>query len=471
MIASFFKSVFNEADDTFYRPVLVISWIIDTLIGGGRIWAYHLSNVIYHFIAVCMLFNLLKNLNLSINKSLIFSSFFAVIPVINQAVSWIPGRNDIIVAIFVFGAFLFTVKYNNSGNFKYLFLSAVLFTLSLFTKETALASFIVFPAYIFLNGKENFLKKTCILTGALLFCVLVWYLMKSSFTGTKEIGIFHLVSYIKIAAVRFFPANLQYVSKIFFPVNLKVMPVLSGFDTVLGLLVSALITSLVCASKKVNFSNILFGLLWFIMFLVLPYFQNSYFILEHRAYIAFLGLILILNEIKLNGKIKNVLPYLTVFYFLFFIAVSFVNNIKFENKLTFAAAAVIETPRNIKTTFLYGRKFLDNGALQTGAYFMKKNYEQKSIKDKQKDPLNAAFIGLFAWQRGDIKEAKKYLTIAAEKNTTIHQTYGALANIFINEERHKEALSNIKKAFKLNPENPEYFRYLKYCFNRINNKQ
>jgi hypothetical protein len=471
MIASFFKSVFKEADDTFYRPVLVISWIIDTLIGGGRLWIYHLSNVIYHFTAVCVLFNLLKNLNFSRNKSLIFSSFFAVIPIINQAVAWIPGRNDVILAIFVFGSFLFTVKYNNSGNLKYLFLSAVLFAVSLFTKETAMAAFIVFPAYILLSGKEKFLKKTCILAGALLFCVLVWYLMKSSFTGAKEIGVFHLVSYTKIAIARFFPANLQYISKIFFPVNLKVMPVLSGFDAVLGLLVSAFITALVYASKKVNYSNALFGLVWFIMFLVLPYFQNSYFILEHRAYIALLGLIIILNEIKLNDKIKNILPYLAVFYFLFFIAVSYVNNIKFENKLIFGAAASIETPLNVKTTFLYGRTFSDSGTLQTAAYFMKRNYEQKSIKDKQKDPSSAAFIGLFAWQRKDIKEAKKYLAIAAEKNTTIHQTYGALANIFMNEGRYEEALSNIKKAFKLKPENPEYFRYLKYCFSKINNKE
>ncbi|MDR2425642.1 MAG: hypothetical protein LBD46_00425 [Endomicrobium sp.] len=471
IIASFFKSVFNETDDTFYRPILVISWIIDTIVGGGKIWVYHLSNVFYHFVAVCMLFNLLKNLNFSRNRSLVFSSFFAIIPLLNQAVSWIPGRNDSILAIFVFGSFMFMVKYKKSGNLKHVFFTSLLFMVSLFTKETALASFVVFPAYMLLDIKEkDFLKKTFILVFSMLVCCLIWYLMKNSFTSTKEISIFHIISYIKAATFKFFPATLQYVSKIFFPVNLKVMPLLSVFDTVLGFLISVFIAALIYISKKVNTSNILFGILWFVMFLVLPYFQNSYFILEHRVYIALVGLIIILNEIKLNGKVQVILPYFMFLYFIFFISVSFTNNIKFANKLVFACAAVTETPDNVKTAFLYGRRFLDNGTFQTGAYFMKKNYEKMPMKFKQKEPSNAAFIGIFAWQRGDIKEAKKYLTIAAEKNTLIHQTYGALANIFMNERRYEEALINIKKAFKLQHENSEYFRYLKYCFDKINGK-
>lgn len=467
IISSFFKSVFNESGDTFYRPLLTISWIIDTVIGGGRLWVYHLFDVIYHFIAVCVLFNLLKNLSFTRARALIFSSFFAVLPVLNQAVSWIPGRNDTLLAVFILSSFLFVVKYNSSDSLKHMFLSALLFAAALFTKETALAAFPVFTLYLLIKRKNNFIKKTAVLTFVLLFCALTWYLMKSSFTGTGEMNILHIAVYSKAALIKFFPATLQYIAKIFFPVNLKVMPVLSVFDSVLGLLISALAGILIFKSKNANRPNILFGLLWFTAFLVFPYFQNNYFMLEHRVYVAVPGFILILNEIRLGEKTKIILPYLLSIYFIFFITVSFINNNKFSGMLNFSTAAAIETPDNVKTTFLYGRRFLDHGNHQTAGYFMKQNYADITMREKRKELSNSAFLGLFAWQRGDIVEAKKYLTIAADGETNIHQTYAALANIFAAEGRYKEALYNIKKAFKLQPENPEYYRYLKLCFDLI----
>lgn len=471
IIAAFFKSVFNVSEDTFYRPLLMISWMIDTIIGGGRIWVYHLFDIVYHFIAVCILFNLLKNLNFTRSKAIVFTSFFAVLPILNQAVSWIPGRNDTLLAIFLTGSFLFIVKYNSSDSFKHLFLAVFLFLAALFTKETAFAGFVVFPAYIFLYRKGKTRIKITLTVFLMTLCCFIWYFMKNSFTGSGEMSIFHIVTYIKIAAIKFFPATLQYISKIFFPVNLKVMATLSIFDVVSGLAVSALIARLLFKTKTANFRNVFFGLIWFLGFLVLPYFQNTWFILEHRTYIAILGLILILNEIQVGEKVKEILPYLLALYFMFFIAVSFVNNIKFANQLNFATAAMLESPHNVKTTFLYGRRFLDNGTFQTGGFFMKKNFEDLPMAEKRKESSNSAFLGLFAWQRGDIKEAKKYLTIAAEKNTLIHQTYAALADIYIKEERYEEALYNMKKAFKMQPENPEYYRYLKLSFEKLNSKE
>ncbi|MCL2145227.1 MAG: hypothetical protein FWH43_07045 [Endomicrobia bacterium] len=496
IIDAFFKSVFNESADTFYRPLLTVSWIIDTIIGRGRLWVYHFFDIIYHFTAVCILFNILKNLNISRLKAFAFASFFAALPIFNQAVSWIPGRNDTLLAVFIFSSFLFLVKYNNSEKFKHIFISALFFLAALFTKETAFAAIIVFPFFFILNASsaaaadaspvnafEDSRRAEAIRAGRLkiklisfimLFaaCVLLWYLMKTAFTGTKEMNILYLVVFTKAALIKLFPATLQYVAKIFLPVNLKVLPVLSLFDSLLGAAVAAFIVLLLAQSKNIKRSNVFFGILWFVMFLVLPYFQNNYFMLEHRTYAAVFGLILIINEINLNGKIKTVLPYLIAVYFIFFISVSLINAEKFANKLNFAAAAMIETPLNVKATFLYGRRSLDNGTFQFGEYFMKKNYEDLSIKAKQRSNVSSsAYLGIFIWQRGDMKSAKKYLTIAADKDTKVHQVYGALADIYIREGRYKEAVFNMKKAFKMKPENPEYFRYLKFCFEKINNKQ
>lgn len=471
IIASFFKSVFNESGDTFYRPLLTASWIADTVIGGGRLWVYHLSGIIYHFIAVSILFNLLKNLKIEHPKAFVFSSFFAVLPIFNQAVSWIPGRNDILLAVFIFSSFIFIVKYGKNSNPANLAAAAVFFTAALFTKETAIAAFMVFPAYIFFLAKDKTARKTVSAAFVMAFCCIVWYLMKSGFTSSGEMNIFHIVTYSKIAALKFFPATLQYISKIFFPVNLKVMPPLSFFDSAAGLIILAGIVFLLRQNKGTDYRAVFFGFFWFAAFLALPYFHDSWFMLEHRVYTAAPGLIIVLNEIRLKHEIKSIMPALLALYFMFFIAVSFINNVKFSGELDFSAAAVTENPENAKTSFLYGRRFIDSGRFQTGGYFMKRNFEKLPLKEKKKDAANCSFLGIFAWQRGDIKEAKKYLTIAAEKNTSMHQTYATLANIFVNEKRYGEALENIKKAFRLKPDNPEYFRYMKLIFEIIKDKK
>ena len=490
IISAFFKSIFNESSDTFYRPFLTVSWIIDTVIGGGKLWVYHFFDIVYHFTAVCLLFNLLKNLKIPHFKALLFASFFAVLPVFNQAVSWIPGRNDTLLAVFIFSSFIFFVKYTDSNSLRHIFISSFFFLCALFTKETAFAALLVFPFYLVLNKKDAassvipesryresifavLLNKKLIISMSLFFaCCLLWYFMKNAFTGTKDMDIMYLAVYTKAALIKLFPATLQYISKIFLPVNLKVMPVLSLFDSLLGIVVLGIITLFLIKSKNVNRSNILFGSLWFIAFLILPYFQNNYFMLEHRAYAAVLGLIIILNEIKPGKNIKTVLPYLLAIYFIFFVCVSLININKFANKLNFATAAMLETPLNVKTTFLYGRRYRDNAAFQFGEYFMRKNYEHLTIRNKQKNVASSAFLGLFAWQRGDMQTAKKYLTIAVDKDTDVNEAYAVLADIYVKERRYEEALIYMKKAFKMKPENPEYFRYLKLVFEKINsNKQ
>jgi hypothetical protein len=145
----FFKSVFDNPEDIFYRPALNASFMIDTIAAGGAVWFYRLSNIVYHFIAIAVLFNLLQNLGIKRLKAFIFCAFFAVCPAFSQAVSWIPGRNDIILSIFIFGAFLFLIKYNRGGKISFALASALLFFAALLTKENAAGFFIAAPLYLY----------------------------------------------------------------------------------------------------------------------------------------------------------------------------------------------------------------------------------------------------------------------------------------------------------------------------------
>ncbi len=86
--------------DNYYRPMVMISFIIDTAIAGQSSMMYHLTNLLIHIMFSLLLFSLL--LKFEVQKLVAFISviIFAIHPINLNAVSWIAGRNDLIVGLF-----------------------------------------------------------------------------------------------------------------------------------------------------------------------------------------------------------------------------------------------------------------------------------------------------------------------------------------------------------------------------------
>ena len=66
----------------FYRPLLTVSFIIDSQFSKETFSFYHFSNILYHFIAVAGLLLLLLRLNTPQPLAFLFSLLFAVHPII-----------------------------------------------------------------------------------------------------------------------------------------------------------------------------------------------------------------------------------------------------------------------------------------------------------------------------------------------------------------------------------------------------
>jgi len=464
IIGAFFRSVFFSDTDYFYRPLLTVSWILDTLAGGGKPWVYHFSNILYHFIAVCILFNLLKNMDFARNKALVFAMFFAVSPALTQAVVWIPGRNDTMLAIFVFSSFLYAVKFNKSAKAAHLVAAAVFFMASLLTKETAVVSVFIFILYMYLNRTERSGFKITALAASFFICVFIWYKLRSAYSS--EIDVLKAGTMIKAGMSKFVPATLQYLGKVFYPVNLKVMPLNSFFGILCGILSAALIAFLLYASYKssgkINKKNVLFGTVLFLVFLIPTYFQGNFYF-EHRMYLPLLGIILILNEVSLPRiDLKYIRIFLSI-YFIFFASTAFINIQKFRNDLIFVSAVRNET-NNRRLPYFSFMIYIEQDLPEMAEYYVKKDYIDAPLKIKLQLPYNALYSAYFEWKRDNFRAAKKSLIIALSKKENMHEAYAMLANIYFKENNVDLAIYNIKKAFRLQPENGEYYRYLKVCF-------
>ncbi len=455
VISSFFQTIFNQQTaDYFYRPLLTISWIIDTLIGKGSINIYHASNLVYHITSVCVLFNLLKNFKFSRNKAFAFSLFFAVIPVFSANVAWIPGRNDVILAIFIFTAFMFFVKFNDFNKTKYAFFAAFFFLLALFTKETAVVCVVLFPLYLILNRKNDFLRKIVLCLALCLLCTVLWHIARDPVTA--DMGTVKISLMLKKGLF----ASLAYLGKVFLPVNLKVLASWSGFDIALGSAIFVILGLLLYFSKGRNIKNVIFGALWFVLFLLPTYLQSENLIYDHRVYVSVFGLLLIINEIKISSKFRQPAVFFCVIYFLFFVSTDFINSLKFKDAGVFSSAASIETKAEVKPVYLYGLSLID---FEISEFFIRKSY--KNIPEAQiaEYPEIHSVLAFFEWKRDNFDEAKRFI-ILANKKGNLYEPYSILSEILMKEGDIDGAIENMKTAFKMQPVKENY-EYLKYLYN------
>ncbi|MDO9069544.1 MAG: glycosyltransferase family 39 protein, partial [Deltaproteobacteria bacterium] len=179
---AFSESAFGAGPGLFfYRPLLTLSLMFDTAIAAGRPWIFHLSNVLFHLAAVWLAFGLFLKLKLDRPKAFIAAILLAVHPALASAVSWVPGRNDSLLAIWIMSAFLFQLKFVESNKIRYLAAHGVCFTGALFTKETALLYPVAALAAMFLlPDKEVANPRKVILTVLVwLAAVTLWYLARS----------------------------------------------------------------------------------------------------------------------------------------------------------------------------------------------------------------------------------------------------------------------------------------------------
>src|SRR3989339_2193475 len=89
-----------------YRPIHVLSFMLEAQLGGKEPLVYHFSNLLTHLLGDCLVFILLLRLGYKRQLSFIFAALFTAHPALSQAVAWIPGRNDSQLAIFVLLSFL-----------------------------------------------------------------------------------------------------------------------------------------------------------------------------------------------------------------------------------------------------------------------------------------------------------------------------------------------------------------------------
>ncbi len=493
----FKTNFFMSESGSYYRPLVSISFMIDTLIGGKNPFIFHLSNLIYHIIASFLMWILLRSFGIDNLRSLMWTLLFTVHPALVQAVVWIPGRNDSLLFIFIaliFISLIVFLKSNSRKRFYYLLLTSLWFLFSLLTKENSLVVIILILFNLLLINREKVSFQSLItLSISLLIPVLIYSVLRLNASATTpdiERLTLNIIDYLK--------GFINYLDKVFLPFNLSVITLLENVDLLYGiysLLIIILLSSKGIIDKKV----FLFGWLWFALFLVsgmtgLTGFTNF---LDHRLYVPMLGLIISLNQLKLlenlNMKFQMIMftSILTVFSYL-----NINHSKKFETPLIFYKYAVASAPNSFfthrglanvyhrlnqydlaenhyfislnlnpdsyETLMNLGLNFKRKGMLDSAEVYLLKSAAINPYNDRLNNNLGNLYLHL-----NDFKKAEFFLKRSIQKNDQYFEAFNNLGVLYARKGKDSLALKYFRKAVEINPEFAEaYFNLALFYFNK-----
>lgn len=260
---------------SYYRPMLIVTFMIDAQRGEVNPGVYRQTNLILHILASILVFSLLIKLGYQRIVSFFFSLIFTLHPILTPSASWISGRNDSLLAIFIISSFMLYLKFHESKKRIGLYFSLHLFffACAVFTKEIATVLPLVVLSYIIIIQKDRLLTRENIILGSAYAIIgAIWFWMRSSATldvpNPDEFGIEPF--FIN------FPTLFAMLGKIFLPVKMIALASYEMFTIITGIIVFAGIAIAVFMVKGVNKRRVLFGTIWFFILLVpLVFYQDS----------------------------------------------------------------------------------------------------------------------------------------------------------------------------------------------------
>lgn len=438
----------------YYRPMLTLSFMIDANLCGGKFSFFHFSNMVFHILGAYFLFLLLIRSGYRRRLSFLLSMIFAVHPVLVQAVAWVPGRNDSLLAVFALPAILFFIKYLQNESVKYQSLHFLFYFLALLTKESAVAVPLIAVIYMF-TVKKNTWKLFAINGISWAGITFIWLVIR--YNALNSASGFTLVQMIT-SIWQNLPGIIPYLGKIFIPVKLSVLPGLKdlGFHFFTGIAAACLLVYVFIKTEKQRYLNFLAGFAWFLLFLLPGLVQNTETVpnfAEHRLYLPMMGVMIMVAEAGFINKIKNgILPVLII---LVFAILAFYHMSCFKDRKTFWESAVRSAPYFAFSQNNMGAMYYLDGDMTNA-----EKYFRRAVELHPFEPMANGNLGLVLMNTGRMNEAEKYLHEETKINPLYDNGQFNLGLWFYKSGKPDLAVRSFERTLEVNPYYTDAYRHI-----------
>ncbi len=448
---SYLPQFFTQPDfvgHIFYRPILCLSFMVDAHFYGTEPLGYHLTNIVMHVISTGLLFIILNKLHYNKEISFLMSLIFLVHPVLTNAVVWIPGRTDSLLAMPLLSSFILFMEYVEKRKIVYLLGHFLLFIVALLTKELAVILPVICFLYIVFIEKAGsiFTKNKWIIGG--------WILSVGGWLWVRTLILKHALGngVSPSLAIKTILSNgsafLTYLGKIIFPINLSVSPIPVDMSLIYGVIAVIILSSLLIVSKHKRNNYILFGMSWFVVFLV-PSFVISYVKYEYRVYLPMIGLLIVFLELELTYWFQKAKLFCVGALTCIIIScaiVSFNYSDSYENGVKYWQNAAKNSPhlalahRNLGAMY-YLANDLDQAQL---------TYE-KALEVNPTEPMVHNNLGLIYARKKMFKEAEREYVLEINNNPRYPNSYYNLGLMRYFENKSNDTVKLWNKTLELDP--------------------
>jgi hypothetical protein len=318
-----------------------------------------------------LLFIMLRRLGTQWEIAIFLGVLFSINPVVCQGVAWVPGRNDLMLTLFFLIAVLAFHQYAGTGKMVWLFVHALSLCAALFTKETAIVLPVIMIVFSRIVQKNNRLT----ITLAVVYIVLLtgWFVCRQAVLPDNAQAI-----NFRADPVTLFKSMLLNVSKVIFPQQLSVYPLLSVSKLFMSAVTISLFVMLILFLGIRNRNLFLFALVWGISVIMLPVFiisaRHDAEQYENRLYTALPAMIVLLAQFRLSYD-KLSLRLLSLAVLVYFATQTHIRLRDYRDKLSFAAAGIKGDPAFYLFYHVIGEELFHQGKYDEAI-----NYENRAIK-------------------------------------------------------------------------------------------
>ncbi len=490
----------------FYRPVQMLTYMVDYSVWNLNTFGYHLTSIALHILVALVLYWLIQLLFADRALSLLTSALFLAHPIHSETVAYIAARADLLGALFILLCLCLYVKQTYSHNRINFVLISFAYILALLSKECSLITPILLIMYSSVFRKK-ILKAEFISILAVTFIYIILRLTSLKFTPPEPD--FMLTTTILQRMPGFFVALTEYFKLLLLPLNLHMEYMFRKFNffdpkAILGIIAS--ISLLVYAFKKARENKIIsFGIFWFFITL-LPqsnlYPVNAY-MSEHWLYLPSMGYFLALAYGLLMmynmKKFHRLAVYLIALILLLYSLLTIKQNYYWNDVVAFWKKTLEYAPSSPRVQNNLCKAYMDKGeykeailsckkavALKPGyltarynlAYSYKASgqYENAAAEYRRIIEINplqeAAYfgLGLLYEKTGDKEKALDSYRKAVEIDPGYTEAYNNLASLYADKGQIDKAIGLWEKAVSIRPDFATghfnlavfYFRQKKY---------
>jgi Tfp pilus assembly protein PilF len=168
----------------YYRPLANLTYRLDYMLWGMKPQGFRATNLVLHVLTSFLLYSFIVLLAHDRQTAFWASLLYAVHPVNTEAVSWVSGRNNILVTLFFLSSLYFYIKrWEGAGNLS--FMASVLFcVLAILSKEFGLLILpCIFLYHRFLTKRKGRVRDEIISYLPFLLLGIGYFVLRKMVTG------------------------------------------------------------------------------------------------------------------------------------------------------------------------------------------------------------------------------------------------------------------------------------------------